>query len=165
MKMIYWKKAFCFGVSLIFLFAASAVLATEYEALKGIKSANAVFDVRIGSPASAALHLKLMHQTLKDLQAEKKSAKLAVVFIGPSVKLISKNREGFAPDDAKHLDDIAKAITEMSKDGIRLEICLIAAKVFNVDPATILPEIKHVPNGWISLIGYQAQGYSLVPAY
>jgi len=28
-----------------------------------------------------------------------------------------------------------------------------------------LPEIKHVSNGWISLIGYQAKGYSLVPAY
>lgn len=165
MKMIFWKKAFCLGVSLIFLFAAPAVLATEYEALEGIKSANAVFDVRIGNPASAALHLKLLHQTLKDLKSEKKAAKFTVVFIGPSVKLISKNREGFAPDDAKHLDDIAKAITEMSKDGIRLEICVVAAKVFNVDTATVLPEIKHVPNGWISLIGYQAKGYSLVPAY
>src|SRR3990167_2149895 len=121
MKKIFWKKVFCLGVSLIFLFAASAALATEYEATKGIKSANAVFDVRIGNPASAALHLQLVHQTLKDLKAEKKAAKFAVVFIGPSVKLISKNREGFAPDDAKHLDAIAKTITEMSKDGIRLE--------------------------------------------
>ncbi|MBM2838910.1 MAG: hypothetical protein HW415_1535 [Deltaproteobacteria bacterium] len=152
-------------VAAIMTFAFSAALATEYEATKGIKSANAVFDVRIGNPASAALHLQLVHQTLKDMKAEKKAAKFAVVFIGPSVKLISKNREGFAPDDAKHLDAIAKTITEMSKDGIRLEICLVAAKLFNIDPATVLPEIKHVPNGWISVIGYQAKGYSLVPAY
>jgi intracellular sulfur oxidation DsrE/DsrF family protein len=53
----------------------------------------------------------------------------------------------------------------MSKNGIKLEICLIAAKVFNVDPASVLPEIKRVGNGWISMIGYQAQGYSLVPVY
>ncbi len=27
------------------------------------------------------------------------------------------------------------------------------------------PGIKHVPNGWVSLIGYEAMGYSLVPAH
>jgi len=37
--------------------------------------------------------------------------------------------------------------------------------VFGVDTASILPEIKHVPNGWISLIAYQAKGYSIVPVY
>jgi len=41
----------------------------------------------------------------------------------------------------------------------------VAAKVFNVDPVSVLPEIKRVGNGWISMIGYQAQGYSLVPVY
>jgi hypothetical protein len=37
--------------------------------------------------------------------------------------------------------------------------------MFKVDPATILPEIKHEENGVISLIGYQAKGFSLVPVY
>ena len=53
----------------------------------------------------------------------------------------------------------------MSKAGIKLEICLIAARVLGVDPASILPEIKKVPNGYISVIGYQAHGYSLVHVY
>jgi intracellular sulfur oxidation DsrE/DsrF family protein len=53
----------------------------------------------------------------------------------------------------------------MAKDRIKLEICDFASKVFGVDPASILPEIKHVPNGWVSVIGYQARGYSLVPVY
>jgi hypothetical protein len=53
----------------------------------------------------------------------------------------------------------------MSKAGIKMEICLAAANVLGVDPASILPEIKRVGNGRISLIGYQANGYSLVPVY
>jgi intracellular sulfur oxidation DsrE/DsrF family protein len=85
--------------------------------------------------------------------------------MGPSVKLISKNRQGFAAEDQKSLDEIAETVSKMAKDGLRVEICLFAAKVFGVDPASILPEIKKVENGWISLVGYQAQGYSLVPAY
>ena len=158
------KATIVIAVGLLFS-TASVLAAQEYEALKGVNSAKAIFDVRMGSPKSAAVHLKLIHQTFKDLAASKKQPVFAVVFIGPSVKLISKNREGFAPEDLKSLDEIAEAITGMSKDGIQLEICLIAAKLFNVDPMTVLPEIKGVENGWFSVIGYQARGYALVPAY
>ena len=157
----------------LFLFAClTFVVATqgfgeEYEALKGLKSIKAVFDVRISNPKSAALYLKLIHDTYKDknIMGVTKKPAFVVIFIGPSVKLISKNKEGFSPEEQKILDEIATIISEMSKDGIKLEICLFAAKVFGVDPASILPGIKHEPNGWVSLIGYEAQGYSLVPAY
>ena len=141
------------------------VSAEEYETPEGVKSTKAIFDFRIGNPKSAALHMSLIHQTYKDLAATEKNPVFAVVFIGPSVKLISKNREGFTPEDQKTLDEIAKTISAMSKDGIKLEICLVAAQILNVDPASVLPEIKRVENGWVSVIGYQAQGYSLVPLY
>ena len=157
----------------LFLFAcltfvtASQGYGEEYEALKGLKSIKAVFDVRIDNPKSAALHLKLVHDTYKDnkIMAVTKKPAFVVIFMGPSVRVISKKKEGFSPEEQKALDEIAATISEMSKDGIRLEICLFAAKVFNVDPASVLPGIKHVPNGWVSLIGYEAKGYSLVPAY
>ena len=156
-------------LSICLLFAASSnVFAGDYgDALKGVKSIKALYDFRIGNPNSAALHLKLIHQTYKDKEvlALDKKRVFVVVFIGPSVKLISKNREGFSPEEQATLSEIAGTISEMSKDGIKLEVCLVAAKVFGVDPATVLSEIKSVPNGWISEIGYQAQGYSLVPAY
>jgi intracellular sulfur oxidation DsrE/DsrF family protein len=153
-------------LSICLLFAASSnVFAGDYgDALKGVKSIKALYDFRIGNTKSAALHLKLIHQTYKDKEVMDKKPVFVVVFIGPSVKLISKNREGFSPEEQATLSEIAGTISEMSKDGIKLEICLVAAKVFGVDPATVLPEIKAVPNGWISEIGYQAQGYSLIPA-
>jgi len=151
----------------LLLVAVANGFGKEYEALKGLKSVKAVFDVRAGNPKSAALSLKVIHQTYQDknITAVTKNPAFAVVFIGPSVKLISKNREGFSPEEQNILDEIASTISQMSKEGIKLEICLIAAQVFGVDPASVLPEIKHVGNGWVSLIGYQAKGYSLVPAY
>jgi len=51
----------------------------------------------------------------------------------------------------------------MSKAGMRVQGCLSAVKVFGVEPTSILPEIKQVGDGWLSEIGYQARGYSLVP--
>jgi intracellular sulfur oxidation DsrE/DsrF family protein len=143
------------------------VSSQEYASLKGLTSVKAIFDVRIGDPKVALLHLKLIHQTFKDssITAITQNPDFVVVFMDRSVKLVSKNREGFPPEDAAVLDDIAATLSEMAKDGIRLEICLFAAHVFGVDPASILPEFKQVGNGWISSIGYQAMGYSLIPAY
>jgi len=154
------------AICMSYLVAAN-LSAEEYEALKGLKSAKAVFDVRLGSPKSAALHLKLIHETFKDknLTSVANKPTFVVVFSGPSVKLISKQREGFSPEEQTVLDEIAHAISDMSKDGIKFEICLFAAKVFGVDPALVLPEVQQVGNGWISSIGYQSKGYSLIPAY
>ena len=154
--------AFC----LVFVLSDYASSA-EYAAMKGLKSVKAIFDVRAASPKSAALQLKLIHDTFKDksLTAIAKEPAFVVAFMGPSVKLISKNREGFSAEDQKSLDEIAGTVSAMAKSGIRLEICLFAAKLFGIEPGSVLPEIKQVGNGWISLIGYQAKGYSLVPAY
>jgi intracellular sulfur oxidation DsrE/DsrF family protein len=149
----------------ISLFSAVSASAEDYEALKGVKSAKAIFDFRIGDPKSAALHMNLIHQTYKELAAMKKGPIFVVEFIGESVKLISKDREGFSIEDQKAIDEIANVVSAMSKDGIRFEICLVAARVFNVAPASVLPEIKPVENGWVSEIGYQARGYSMVPAF
>ena len=61
--------------------------------------------------------------------------------------------------------EIADTISKMSEDGIHLEVCLAAVEYFGVEPASIQSEIKQVGNGWISEIGYQAKGYTLVPVY
>jgi intracellular sulfur oxidation DsrE/DsrF family protein len=154
------------SVCLLFV-TAGASYSEEYEALTGLTSARAVFDFRSGNPKSAAMLLDLIHQTYKDksIRAVTEKPEFVIVFIGPSVKLISSKREGFSPEEQKTLDEIAGMVSKMSKDGIKLEICMVAAKVFGVDPASILPEIKQVGNGWISLIGYQGKGYSIVPAF
>ena len=152
-------------IAISLLCVVSTVSGEEYTAMKGINSVKVVFDERESNPKIAALHLTGMQQTYKKLATMKKNPFFVVVFIGPSVKLISENREGFSPEDLKSLDEIANTISAMAKDGINFEFCLVAAKFFNVDPASVLPEIKGVGNGWIPIIGYQAQGYSLVPVY
>jgi hypothetical protein len=41
-------------------------------------------------------------------------------------------------------------------------VCRYALKVLGIDPAAILPEVDQVGNGFISVVGYHAQGYSAV---
>ena len=97
-------------VPLCLLFAAAANVSGEtYEALKGVESVKAVFDFRVSSPKVAAAHLDLIHKTYmnRNLKSIAKSPDFVVVFMGPAVKLVSKNREGFSVEDQKHLDTIA----------------------------------------------------------
>ena len=153
--------------SVFMLAVVGSAFAATYESLAGLKSVKAIFDVRAANAKSAAMQLKLIHETYKDqgIRAVSKKPSFVVAFMGPSVKLISKDKQGFSAEDQKSMDEIAQTVQAMAKDGIKLEVCDFASKVFGVDPASILPEIKHVPNGWISLIGYQARGYSIVPVY
>jgi intracellular sulfur oxidation DsrE/DsrF family protein len=109
----------------------------------------------------------LLHKTYKDknLTAVDAAPDFVVVFMGPAVKLISTSREGVSAEDAKNLDAIAQTLSAMTRDGIRLEVCIAAVELLGVDPATLLPEIHKVPNGWISSIGYQHNGYALIPDF
>jgi intracellular sulfur oxidation DsrE/DsrF family protein len=137
----------------------------EYTSLKGLKSVKAVFDFQLGNPQSALAHLNVIRQTFKDknMWISSKKPEFVVIFIGPSVKLVSANRAGFSAEEQKVLGQYTGAISDMAKDGVSFEVCLVAAKAFGVEPSSVLPVIKQVRNGWISLIGYEAKGFSLVP--
>ena len=139
----------------------------EADALKGLESVKAVIDFRTGNAKMAAVLLEEIHKTYKgkEIASVTKDPEFVFVFLGPAVKLISTSREGIPAEDHKMLDAIAQRISEMAKDGIEFEICLFAARMMNVDPATVLTEIKQVQNGMVSLIAYQAKDYSLMPIY
>ena len=94
-----------------------------------------------------------------------KKPKFVVVFGGSSVKFVSTQIEEFNDEERFLLGQIGIKLSTMAKDGIKFEICLFAADLFDVESDTILHEIKQVENGWISLIGYQAKGYSLIAAF
>lgn len=151
-------------VAAIILFGAAPSLTAEYPAVKGVSSMNAVFDFRVGDPATALAHLGLIQTLMNDpaMRLEDKRPKIVVVFIGPSVRLISTDRTGFEEGQRGTLGGIAKKIAEMSEAGFVFEICMTSAPAFDLDPDTILPGINKVENGWITIIGYQHQGYAMV---
>ena len=166
------KKNTSFIAALVIVFAVifsglGTAYAGGYDMLQGLESFNAVVDMRSGKPTSLAMQLGLIHTMYNDANVRKITEKprFVIIFIGPSVKLVSTDTAGFSGEDKEAIAKIADTISAMAKDGIKFEICLFAADLLGVDRASILPEIKHVENGWISLIGYQHVGYGLVPVY
>ena len=157
----------------ILLFLTSVLLigstgsAGEYVALNSVKEIKVVFDVRGKNVKPIALQLDLIHKTYHDanIRGITNKPEVAVVFGGGAVKLISKTRDGYTEDEKRLLGIIQDKLAEMNRDGIRLEVCLFAANVHGVDPPTIPEFINRVDNGWISILGYQQKGYSLVAVF
>lgn len=152
-------------MSLLMALQVSALFAGEYDnALKGVKGIDVVFDVSAENPTFAnivfwAVRDTYMNEAVSSLP-EKPQA--AVVFHGKIVKLLSSDRTGFDEKEKAEIDKFQATLRQMAEEGVKLEVCLYAVKVLGIDPTTILPEIDQVGNGFISVAGYQAQGYSVV---
>ena len=148
----------------IFMLAALPAMSGEYPALNGVKGVKTVFDVSQGSPQIA----NIVFWAVKNVNDDQSVRSLAeppqvtVVFHGPAVKMISTDRNAFEVSEGGELDKFAKTIREMKAEGVKFEVCAYALKVMGVDPSTVFPEVDHVPNGFISIAGYQNQGYALI---
>ena len=151
-------------ITLLVALIASPAVSEEYYALNGVKKVKAVFDVSMESPQFAPIVFWAVRNVYDDesVRMLPESPEVAVVFHGAAVKLISTDRNGYSDEEKKSLDEFAGMIRQMKQDGVKLEVCKYAVKVLGVNPESILPEIDQVGNGFISVVGYQAQGYSVV---
>lgn len=140
-------------------------LADGYDsALKNVNGLKAVFDYSHGDPKMSNILLDAVKNAYdtEEVKALPEKTQLVIVFQGPAVKLITTDRSNFAQKDFAQLDQLHGMIKQLKKDGVKMEVCLYAANVVGVDPATFLPEIDKVGNGFISTMGYQTQGYALI---
>lgn len=157
-------RIFALLTVILALFTGTApALAGEYAALTGVKGLDAVFDYSQGSPTLATIIFPAIKGVYEDknVRALPAPPRTVIVFHGPAVKLLTTDHKGFDKADLPTLDKIAEMIRQFKKDGVKMEVCMYAVKVMGIDPATLMPEIDQVGNGFISVLGYQAQGYGV----
>ncbi len=166
------KKNFrrrCFGLALRTLFVIlilsfpATVFAGGYDnALKGLTSYDAVYDVSTGDPKISNIVFWAVKNSYEVDEVKSLSPKIAVVFHGAAVYLLSTDISRFSEEQRPEVVKFQQTLKEMKRSGITLEVCLYAVKVMGVDKGTIIPEIDQVGNGFVSVIGYQNQGYAVV---
>ncbi len=150
------------------LFPAQAATApiNDAAALKGVKEGKGVFLIDFSDPKKTAFYLEIIRGTHAGLTRQGVKPNFVIVYIGPTVRFLSSKPDAeleLEHDDA--LTAIAAQVNELHKLGVRQEICAIATRVYKVSNDTILPGLTLVGDGFISLIGWQTQGYKLVPLF
>lgn len=141
------------------------IIPDDSDALKGVTIGKVIFDINMSEAKKMTLYLMVIRQTVGDLKRQGVKPDVILAFRGLSVRLISKNREQMELTDFEHLDKIAQQLADLKQQGVRMEACSVATKLFNVENKSLLDGVKPVGNTFVSLTGYQAQGYANIPIY
>ncbi|MBW9275137.1 MAG: DsrE family protein [Candidatus Thiodiazotropha sp. (ex. Lucinisca nassula)] len=146
--------------------ANAAEKINDAMALNGVKETRSVFLIDFTNPQKTAFYLDIIRGTHEGLVRQGVKPNMVLVFIGETVRYLSTEPDDvLAMEYGKQLDSIADTAKALKAKGVRMEVCAIANRVFEVDNATILPEMDVVGDGFISLIGWQTQGHKLVPIF
>ena len=108
--------------------------------------------------------MKVIDETYNDLVDQGVQPDMVFTFHGRVLKLISSQPIELDIDEEVAQEELLELISTLSKKpGVKMESCSIASRILNIDNDTIIPEVKPVRNTFVSLIGYQQKGYSLIP--
>nr|WP_283103123.1 DsrE family protein [Acidithiobacillus sp. S30A2] len=144
---------------------AAATTLSDAQALSGLHSAKAVFLVNINNPMAVDHLVRVIGLTRKQFLQQHVTPHFIVVFIGPDVAFLTKDRRGISYMDERPIADLQKEIGNLSKLGIEFQACGVAMHGMDVQPNSLIPDVHPVESGFISVIAYQEKGYALVPVY
>jgi intracellular sulfur oxidation DsrE/DsrF family protein len=135
----------------------------DADALQDLKVGKVVWDVTLDNPTKLMRYLKVIQKTYDGLVAQKVTPDMIFTFHGGVVKLITTESD---LEQLTEKSEIATLLADLQKKaGIKMEVCGIAMETLGVKKESILPGIKPVGNTFISLIGYHAQGYAMIPVH
>ncbi|WP_455383786.1 DsrE family protein [Acidihalobacter prosperus] len=149
----------------LWLGQAAAAPLNDHAALSGLSSAKGVFLIDVNNPGRVGHVLKVVGMTEKGLQEQHVKPHLVVVFVGPDVAFLTRDRRGIGYMDQRAVAGLQHEIGQLHKAGVTIQACGIAMKGMDIKPDMLISGVQAVGNGYISAIGYQAKGYSLVPVY
>ena len=138
----------------------------DAAALADLKVGKGVFLIDFSSPKKTAFYLDIIRGTHAGMRRQGVEPDFVLVFIGPTVAyLTTEPSDELALEYGDELKSITDSVAALHELGVRMEVCTVACQVFGVDVGTVLPGMEVVGDGFISLIGWQSQGYKLVPIF
>lgn len=138
----------------------------DSAALAGIDQADSVFLIDFTNPRKTAFYMEIIEGTRAGLIRQGVDSNMVLVYIGQTVSyLTSEPTDMLVLEYEDELERIQASAKRLHEAGVRMEVCAVATEVFDIDNETILPEMDVVADGFISLIGWQAQGHHLVPIF
>jgi hypothetical protein len=153
-----------FAMAIVFACPTAAQAADDSAALAGLKEAKIAFDIHEGNPKLLLARLDVIDETRQSLMQQGVKPHFLLAFRGPATRLVQTDQEMIKPEDREGAAKVAARIKEMSKaPGFEgFEQCAVAARTQKTRTELVLPEIRVVGNGFISLMAYQAKGYAYI---
>ena len=139
---------------------------TKYDndrALKNVVQPNVYFDVNLDDSQKLLLRMNLLEQTVRQLKEGGLDMSVVIGFRGGASRFVTKGDDYVLDDESGNKKKIQEWVSRFAAEGMIIEQCSIAADLLAIAHEDFLPGVQIVANGYVSLIGYQNQGYSVVP--
>jgi intracellular sulfur oxidation DsrE/DsrF family protein len=164
MSFIIPQSVACFLTAIFMLASSSAMAADDKVALTGLKEVKVGFDLKEGDGKLLLHRLDIIDETREELIQQGVTPHFILAFRGPATKLVQTDVTLIKPEDREVAAKIAAKIKQMrAAPGLEgFEQCSVAAREQGTKVEKVLPEIRVVGNGFISLMAYQAKGYAYI---
>jgi intracellular sulfur oxidation DsrE/DsrF family protein len=143
---------------------ATARAADDHLALSGLSEGKIAFDLKDGEGRALLARLDIIDETRQSLIQQGVTPHFILAFRGPATRLVQTDQDKIKPEDRELAAKVAAKIKELSAargvDGF--EQCSLAVRTQGTSADKVLPQIRVVGNGFISLMAYQAKGYAYI---
>ncbi|MGZ5105095.1 MAG: DsrE family protein [Usitatibacter sp.] len=151
------------------LFAACATAAEptppdNHDALAGLKEMKIAFDFTDGNPKVLLAKLSNIDVTRKQLIADGVTPRMVLTFRGDASYFTQADLDKVKPEDREDARKVMAKLKELrAANGVEsLEQCNLPLAPRKLRADEVMPEVKVVGNGWISLVAYQHRGYAYI---
>ena len=159
-------KAFIRCVALILTLAPGLVLAdkpSDSRAIAGMQTGQILWDITLANPQGLIARLNVIEETHQDMIRQGLKPKMVFAFRGGAAGLIARNTDKLDIERAAEVRMLHDRIAQIQQlDGVHMEACVIATRRFNLDQKDLLPGITLVGNTFLSIMGYEKQGYTTI---
>ena len=148
----------------VLIFAPPSRAADDSAALAGLKEVKVAFDIHEGDGKALLNRLNVIDETRQSLIRQGVTPRMVIAFRGPATKLVQTDAEKIKPEDRPVAAQIQAKLANLSHaQGIdSVEQCSVAIRQQGTTAENVAPGVKVVGNSWISLMAYQAKGYSYI---
>jgi len=153
----------CLLQALLLTATASADKPGDDRALAGIDTGRIVWDITIGEPERLIARLSVIEETYDDMVRQGVEPDMVFAFRGGAAALIARDTDHLDIEDvsaARHIHDRIADIVE--RDGVHMEACYIATRRFDLGQDDLIPGVHLVGNTFLSIMGYENQGYTTI---
>ncbi len=131
------------------------------RALGDLKTVKVYFDVKTKSINKVVTQLGLIIETYGQIKKAGVEPRFIVGFRNEASNFVTQGEDDYIfEEDAPAKKKVQTLVQRLKKRGIIMEQCGITAELYEIDLEDFLPELEIIQNSYISMIGYQAQGYS-----
>ncbi|MGH8736872.1 MAG: hypothetical protein ACREU5_03930 [Burkholderiales bacterium] len=144
--------------------AGFAAGADDHEALAGVKEVWAAFDITAGEGKKLLGQVNVIDETRQSLIRQGVTPHFVLAFRGPATRLIQTDQSMIKPEDKEIAAKIAAKLDQMRhEEGIQGMVqCSVAIRQQGTKAENVIPAVKVVGNGWISLVTLQNRGYAYI---